>query len=90
MKVNELIAKIKTLLDVQDAADDAKKNELLSAFTAAMDNDLNTAQAITVHPFTILFGCCVCVYGTIISYRCVIVKGEIIIFVSFIYLPVRL
>ena len=33
---------------MQDAADDAKKAELLGAFTAAMDNDLNTAQAITV------------------------------------------
>jgi cysteinyl-tRNA synthetase len=45
---DKLIAKIKTLLDTQDAVDDAKKAELLGAFTAAMDNDLNTAQAITV------------------------------------------
>lgn len=45
---DKLIAKIRTLLDTQDAVDDAKKAELLGAFTAAMDNDLNTAQAITV------------------------------------------
>ncbi len=45
---DKLTAKIKTLLDTQDAVDEAKKTELLGAFTAAMDNDLNTAQAITV------------------------------------------
>lgn len=45
---NKLLAKIKPLLDAQDAVDEAKKAELLAGFTAAMDNDLNTAQAITV------------------------------------------
>lgn len=45
---DKLIAKIKTLLDTKDALDESKKAELLGGFTAAMDNDLNTAQAITV------------------------------------------
>lgn len=45
---DKLIAKIKTLLDTKDALDESKKTELLGSFTAAMDNDLNTAQAITV------------------------------------------
>ena len=45
---DKLIAKIKTLLDTKDALDESKKSELLGSFTAAMDNDLNTAQAITV------------------------------------------
>ena len=45
---DKLIAKIKTLLDTKDAPDESKKSELLGSFTAAMDNDLNTAQAITV------------------------------------------
>ncbi|MBR3045434.1 MAG: cysteine--tRNA ligase [Oscillospiraceae bacterium] len=45
---DKLIAKIKTLLDAKDALDESKKAELLGGFTAAMDNDLNTAQAITV------------------------------------------
>ncbi len=45
---DKLIAKIGSLLDTQDAVDDVKKAELLGSFTAAMDNDLNTAQAITV------------------------------------------
>lgn len=45
---DKLIAKIKTLLDTKDALDESKKSELLGGFTAAMDNDLNTAQAITV------------------------------------------
>lgn len=45
---DKLIAKIKTLLDTKDALDASKKSELLGSFTAAMDNDLNTAQAITV------------------------------------------
>ena len=45
---DKLIAKIKTLLDTGDALDESKKTELLGSFTAAMDNDLNTAQAITV------------------------------------------
>ena len=43
-----LIAKIGSLLNTQDAVDDVKKAELLGGFIAAMDNDLNTAQAITV------------------------------------------
>ena len=45
---DKLIAKIKTLLDAKDALDESGKAELLGGFTAAMDNDLNTAQAITV------------------------------------------
>ena len=45
---DKLIAKIKTLVDTKDALDESKKTELLGSFTAAMDNDLNTAQAITV------------------------------------------
>ena len=45
---DKLIAKIRTLLDTNDALDESKKSELLGSFTAAMDNDLNTAQAITV------------------------------------------
>ena len=45
---DKLIAKVRSLLDAQDALDDAKKAELLGGFTAAMDNDLNTAQAVTV------------------------------------------
>ena len=45
---DKLIAKVRSLLDTQDAPDDAKKAELLGGFTAAMDNDLNTAQAVTV------------------------------------------
>ena len=45
---DKLIAKIKTLLDTKDTLDESKKSELLGSFTAAMDNDLNTAQAITV------------------------------------------
>ncbi|MCR4759146.1 MAG: cysteine--tRNA ligase [Oscillospiraceae bacterium] len=44
----KLLAKIRTLLDQNDAVDEAKKSELLAAFTETMDNDLNTAQAITV------------------------------------------
>ena len=44
----KLLAKIRTLLDQDDAVDEAKKTELLAAFTETMDNDLNTAQAITV------------------------------------------
>ena len=45
---NKLVAKIRTLLNEQDAVDETKKAELLKAFTEAMDNDLNTAQAVTV------------------------------------------
>ncbi len=44
----KLLAKIKPLLSAQDAVDDAAKAALMQTFTDAMDNDLNTAQAITV------------------------------------------
>ena len=45
---NKLVAKIRTLLNEKDAVDEAKKAELLKAFTDAMDNDLNTALGVTV------------------------------------------
>ena len=45
---SKLLAKIRTLLDSGETADEAKKAELIGAYRAAMDNDLNTAQAITV------------------------------------------
>ena len=44
---NKLVAKIASLLNNTDAVDSAKKDELLKPFTEAMDNDLNTALAIT-------------------------------------------
>ncbi|MBR5372969.1 MAG: cysteine--tRNA ligase [Oscillospiraceae bacterium] len=44
---NKLVAKIGTLLNNTDTVDEAKKAELLKPFTEAMDNDLNTALAIT-------------------------------------------
>ena len=44
---NKLVAKIGTLLNNTDTVDEAKKAELLKSFTEAMDNDLNTALAIT-------------------------------------------
>ena len=44
----KLLAKIRPLCAAQDAVDDAAKAALLAKFTEAMDNDLNTAQAITV------------------------------------------
>ena len=44
---NKLVAKIGTLLNSQDAIDEARTAELVKPFTEAMDNDLNTAQAIT-------------------------------------------
>ena len=44
----KLLGRIQPLLAAKDAADDSKKAELLRRFTDAMDNDLNTAQAITV------------------------------------------
>ena len=45
---SKLLAKIRTLLDSGETPDEAKKAELIGAYRAAMDNDLNTAQAITV------------------------------------------
>ena len=45
---NKLIARTASLLDSGEAADEAKKTELLAAYREAMDNDLNTAQAVTV------------------------------------------
>ena len=45
---DKLLAKIAAMLDNSDTVDESKKAELLAAFTAAMDNDLNTAQAVTV------------------------------------------
>jgi len=44
---NKLIARIAALLDHKDTADEARTAELVKPFTEAMDNDLNTAQAIT-------------------------------------------
>ena len=44
---NKLVAKIASLLNNTDAVDNAQKDELLKPFTEAMDNDLNTALAIT-------------------------------------------
>ncbi len=43
----KLVAKIRTLLDDTSAPDAAKKEELLMGFREAMDNDLNTALAVT-------------------------------------------
>ncbi len=43
----KLIAKIRPLLADQSAPDEAQKNALLAPFREAMDNDLNTALAIT-------------------------------------------
>ena len=44
----KLLAKIGTLLKEGGTADAAKKDALLAAYREAMDNDLNTAQALTV------------------------------------------
>ena len=44
----KLVSKIRTLLQEGGAIDTAKKDELIAKFREAMDNDLNTAQAITV------------------------------------------
>lgn len=44
----KLVAKIRTLLGAQDAVDAAKQAEYRGKFREAMDQDLNTAQAITV------------------------------------------
>lgn len=44
----KIISKVHTLLDVKDAVDEAQKDAFLASFKEAMDNDLNTAQAITV------------------------------------------
>ncbi|MBR4200605.1 MAG: cysteine--tRNA ligase [Oscillospiraceae bacterium] len=44
----KLLGRIKPLLAANNPADEAKKAELLRSFTDAMDNDLNTAQAVTV------------------------------------------
>jgi cysteinyl-tRNA synthetase len=43
----KLLAKIRPLLDDKSAPDAAKKEELLQGFREAMDNDLNTALAVT-------------------------------------------
>lgn len=45
---DKLIAKIRPLLDAQGEPDAAKLEMLLGGFREAMDNDLNTAQGITV------------------------------------------
>ena len=44
----KLVAKIHTLLQEGGAVDNAKKDEYIAKFREAMDNDLNTAQAVTV------------------------------------------
>ena len=44
---NKLVARIAALLDNKDTADESKTAELVKPFTEAMDNDLNTALAIT-------------------------------------------
>lgn len=44
----KIVSKIHSLLDAKDAVDESQKNALLAKFREAMDNDLNTAQAITV------------------------------------------
>ncbi|MBR5405467.1 MAG: cysteine--tRNA ligase [Oscillospiraceae bacterium] len=44
----KLLAKIGTLLHEGGTADAAKKDALLAAYYEAMNNDLNTAQAVTV------------------------------------------
>lgn len=44
---NKLTARIAALLDNKDTVDEAKTAELCKPFTEAMDNDLNTALAIT-------------------------------------------
>ena len=44
----KLVQRIAGLLGTDAAPDGAKKEALLGAFRAAMDNDLNTAQAVTV------------------------------------------
>ena len=43
----KLVAKIRTLLADQSAPDNAQKEALLAPFREAMDNDLNTALAVT-------------------------------------------
>ncbi len=44
----KLVGRIHALLAVQDAVDEAQKETYLAKFREAMDNDLNTAQAVTV------------------------------------------
>ena len=44
----KIVSKIHSLLDAKDAVDESQKNAFLAKFREAMDNDLNTAQAITV------------------------------------------
>ncbi len=44
----KIISKIHSLLNAKDAVDESQKDAFLAKFREAMDNDLNTAQAITV------------------------------------------
>lgn len=44
----KIVSKIHSLLDAKDAVDESQKDAFLAKFREAMDNDLNTAQAITV------------------------------------------
>ena len=45
---DKLLGRIKPLLNTPGEADAAKKDALLAPYREAMDNDLNTAQAVTV------------------------------------------
>ena len=45
---DKLLGRIKALLNAPGEADAAKKDALLAPYREAMDNDLNTAQAVTV------------------------------------------